>query len=180
MKFADADAVFARDILVAIARAIAVNRSLEAAKASNFGNFWRVIQGGLYDTAIVDWCVLFGSDNPQQQKLHWKNIFEANAFRTALLARLSISLDEWVAYRDMLKIYRDENAAHREINPSPHSYPNMDIALEACFVYSEHLCDIINRTRPGYCKEDLRNEFDLCSVKFEKVARVAVEAIADI
>lgn len=136
MRFPNADVLFARDVLVAIIRGVAIKRAIEGTEPNRTATFWHVINGGLFHTAIVDWCVLFGSHHPDQQPLHWKNMFDPEEFRVGLLAALGMSRDEFAAYRETIKLYRDENAAHRDLDPQSEVYPNLDAALECCFSIS--------------------------------------------
>lgn len=178
MKFDKADIAFARHTLVAIVRAVALKRAVEAAKPTRTATFWHVINGGLFDTAIVDWCILFGSDNAQQQALHWKNMFEEDQFRAALLGALPVSEAEWRDYRESLKTYRDQNAAHRDLNPSTEFYPNMDLALEAAFFYFDQLRERVAALNPDQAKLSLRDEYRRSFETFSELARAAVEATA--
>ena len=53
-------------------------------------NFWRILHGNLLDTAVLDWCKLFGSDDEEHQKTHWKNVVaDRDAFRAELLGTLA-------------------------------------------------------------------------------------------
>ena len=53
-------------------RTIQLRRTLHAVWADPPLNFWRVIYGNLTDMAVLEWCKLFGSDDDQNQPIHWK------------------------------------------------------------------------------------------------------------
>lgn len=75
-------------------------------------NFWRLIHGNQLDTAVLEWCKVFGSDG---EATHWKKIIPAtdhNQFRSSLLASLGISADVWATYWNEMKAYRDNLVAH--------------------------------------------------------------------
>ena len=179
MRFPNADLVFARDTLVTIIRAVAIKRAIEASKPHPTATFWHVVNGGLFDTAIVDWCILFGSDNREQQRLHWKNMFDADEFRVGLLAALGMSREAFADYREVLKTYRDENAAHRDLDPKTETYPNMDVALECCFFYFERLAAPFAEAYPARDNPDLRLEYERNLAAFSRIAEVAVAATRD-
>ncbi|THD77998.1 MAG: hypothetical protein E7812_12470 [Phenylobacterium sp.] len=53
-----------------------------------------------------------------------------------------MSLDDWRAYWKTMVDYRDEHAAHRDLNPDTTHYPNFDAALAAADFYHERLCEL--------------------------------------
>ena len=52
----------ALQVVVNVARCIALKRALAEADSDPSLNFWRVVHGNLLDVAVLDWCKLFGSD----------------------------------------------------------------------------------------------------------------------
>ena len=121
---------------------IHLKRALHAADGQPRLNFWRVIYGNLMDMAAIEWCKLFGSDHEQHQPAHWKNVIpegDHDAFRKRLLAALKISPDDWLAYRDKIKDYRDNQAAHFRAawleSPNGQQYPELEIGLKAVYFY---------------------------------------------
>jgi hypothetical protein len=100
------------------------------------------------DMAVIEWCKLFGSDHGDRQPVHWKNIVPEDgheAFRVGLLAHLKVTKEDWLKYREGVKHYRDNHAAHmsapwlssdRKGKPQPaDKYPELGMALEAAFFY---------------------------------------------
>jgi hypothetical protein len=53
------------EVLVNLVRNIRLRRELHSVCANPPLNFWRVIYGDLTDIAVLEWCKLFGSDNPR-------------------------------------------------------------------------------------------------------------------
>lgn len=110
-------------------------------------NFWCLIYGNFLDMAVIEWCKLFGSDHKDYQPVHWKNIVPKDGhdeFRRGLLAHLKVSVDEWIKYREGVKHYRDNHAAHMSLTwlrpepkePAPEErYPELSMALEAAYFY---------------------------------------------
>lgn len=171
-----ADLKFALDTTVSIVRAIAATRAIFAVKGEERHAFWTTVHNGLFDTAVLDWCILFGSDNRDQQPLHWKNMFDPDEFRAGLLEHLHVSLDEWRTYRESLKIYRDQNAAHRDLNPQARFYPNMNHALESTIFYNEQLRRKLAEVDAVEARLSLRDEYKRRSEEFTDTARKAIAA----
>lgn len=169
MIIPDADLKFARNALVFFTQNAALARSVKATQESPL--MWRLMQGNALDAAVLNWCVLFGSDNSKNQPLHWKNLFEPDAFRAGLHAALSVTPDEWAAYRKEVVDYRNELAAHRDLNPETVRYPILDTALEAAGYYAEQLTPrLVGRGIPTIVMPDLKAHFDLCLNRFTEQA----------
>lgn len=178
MKFADADIKFAQQTLVSIVRAIATKRAIEAAGPAKTATFWHVINGSLYDMAIVDWCVLFGSDHVAHQPLHWKNVFPADEFRQELYAKLGTDDGGWKTYWANLKTYRDENAAHKALNPATSHYQNMDLAVSSCDFYYEKLKSLAGQRGMIVQERSILQEYSESFEIFSRLAKSAVGATA--
>ena len=136
-------------VLAGVIRSIHLKRVLHKVDAKPRLNFWCIIYGNLLDAAVLDWCMLFGSHNQKHQPLHWKNVvpqLEHNTFRDGLLCHLNVDCDHWHYYREQVKGYRDNHAAHfgmdwnrPENNPL---YPDLELALQAAYYYYEKLIEI--------------------------------------
>lgn len=171
----DADLKFARNALIFFTQNAALARAVKATQQSPL--MWRLMQGNALDAWVLNWCVLFGSDNSNNQPLHWKNMFEPNAFRAGLHAALSIKPDEWVAYRNEVVDYRNELAAHRDLNPSTVRYPFCDIALEAAAYYADQLMPrLVERGIDPIVLVDLQDHFRIC---LERFGEQAAECMSD-
>jgi hypothetical protein len=142
MVIKDADLVFARETLGAVVDAVALTRALRAL-GDHPPLALRIARNNALDVAATNWCILFGSDHPKHQALHGKNLFpDTDAFRDGLLKALGMSSDEWSAYWKTVVDYRDEHAAHRDLDPDTTHYPNFDAALAAADFYHDRLCDL--------------------------------------
>lgn len=82
-------------IVFEIAKSIIVNCSYRRAfydgdRCLNLvtdSSFSAVTAGAYFTQAILKWCVLFGTDDPEKNKYHWKNVLHPNqheAFRSLL------------------------------------------------------------------------------------------------
>lgn len=138
----------AMSVLSAVIWNIHLKRVMHATDPAPRLNFWRLIYGNLMDIAVIEWCKLFGSDHEVHQPVHWKNILPEDgheAFRAALLAHLKVSQEDWLRYREGIKHYRDNHAAHMSVpwlRPDPRDkalpedrYPELGTALEAAYFY---------------------------------------------
>ncbi|EJL25276.1 hypothetical protein PMI01_04495 [Caulobacter sp. AP07] len=154
--------------LVSFVRSVAMKRAIEAANPGPTANYWLVIRSGLFDQAVVEWCVMFGNHN---QPLHWKQRFDENAFRDGLMKTTGKTRDEWDEYGAALTTYRNEIAAHVDLTPTTVKFPNMDAALAAAFYYYERLCDF-GQGDPAA----LRREYDDNLKTFTALSEAAVAA----
>jgi len=132
-----ADLVFARETLRSFMDAVALSRAIEAIPDHPYA--LTVAQRAAFDTAVISWCILFGSDRAEQQQIHWKNMFAIDEFRERLLQSVGMSLENWRTYRQGLVDYRNELAAHRDLNPRTRFHPNFDTALRAADSYYARL-----------------------------------------
>jgi hypothetical protein len=89
------------DVLVTLVRTIRLRRALQDTNPKPHLTFWIVINNSLFDTAVLDWCKLFGSDKEERQPTHWKNVVarpDQDAFRAELLRAVGVSRPEWESY----------------------------------------------------------------------------------
>ena len=76
------------EVLASMVRTIQLRRTFNAVSPTPNLVMWRVIYGNCTDMAVLEWCKLFGSDDEQNQPVHWKNVapdflssFEKTYFR---------------------------------------------------------------------------------------------------
>jgi hypothetical protein len=114
------------------ARQLSYHRALADYQDNFTQNFWIYMYNNAIDLAVLDWFHLFGYHN---DNLHWKQVVaNVPAFRNQLLQILQTTEDEWKAYRETIKEYRDKDVAHIEIRPVS-QVPNMALALKAVALY---------------------------------------------
>jgi hypothetical protein len=83
------------DLLATIVRNIRLGREFSKVCPSPHLNFRRVIYGNCTDTAVQDWCKLFGADGGNNETLHWKTLAtDVDQFRQDLLGALNITKDQ--------------------------------------------------------------------------------------
>ena len=79
------------EVLASMVRTIQLRRTFNAVSPTPNLVMWRVIYGNLTDMAVLEWCKLFGSDDEQNQPVHWKNVApDSEQFRKDLFSRLRI------------------------------------------------------------------------------------------
>jgi hypothetical protein len=137
MIFEDADLKFANDTLEDFFASVALSRAINERQNNDYA--LRTAQRAALDDAVVKWSILFGSDHQDHQPIHWKNLFDANDFRSGLLLHVGLSEADWRTYRDGLVTYRNDVAAHRSLAPRPTNYPMFDLALAAADFYHSKL-----------------------------------------
>ncbi|MBF3882713.1 hypothetical protein ISG07_04815 [Burkholderia pseudomallei] len=98
-------------------------------------DFWRIIQGGTLDLAVIEWCKLFGN---RDEDTHWTQLIpetDHNKFRSDLRAAVGMNEAGWDKYWHSMMAYRNEVAAHHDLDPGTSHYPSFDVALEAVYHY---------------------------------------------
>lgn len=142
-------------------------------------DLWRAMQGASLDYGLIEWCKVFGN---RSDDTHWTKLVpndQHDAFRSGLLAAVGKNAEEWDAYHAEMKDYRDQLAAHHDLEARPTHYPTFDAALEAAFYYyGTFLLPTWKADHP----EDNRYPDDLKAYAADyreqllKVAKVAAEA----
>jgi hypothetical protein len=129
--------------LVYITRNVAHHRSLNSFRDDFNQTYWILISNNFLDVAILEWCKVFGSTS---DATHWtSNVLDRAAFRTGLLEKLKVTKDEWIAYRERVKTYRDKVIAHYDNNSTVIDHPDFCLALKACFYYYDMLISQLKR-----------------------------------
>lgn len=96
--------------------------------------------------AIINWCMVFGADGCNQT--HWKNLAPADTtnlvddFRKKCLASLQMTRRQWDAYWKEVTTFRNEYAAHRQID-SRQPVPILDTALKIAHFYDNWIREVI-------------------------------------
>lgn len=123
--------------------------------------FWlRTIDAHLL-RAIIDWCMVFGTDSSQ---IHWKKVVtDATAqseFRHRLLSIASLTQDQWDAYWLDMTTFRNEYAAHRVAGSYP-TTPKMDTALLVATTYDQWIREGITESSNAVFDEpSLQDRYD--------------------
>ena len=169
-------------VLGNLVRSAYLKRALAQVDADPHLNFWRVMHGNLLDMAVIEWCKLFGSDDAERQKLHWKNVFDDHeAFRSGLLAHLGIDRAALDAYWKQMKNYRDQHAAHADFEKRDVThYPVLDHAIASACYYYAHVIVELRRQGVRLYPDDLKPYGEAFLAQATEIAAIAVAATADI
>ena len=171
-----ADLVFARETLRSFMDTAALSRAIQEIPDHPYA--FTVAQRTAFDTAVISWCILFGSDHAEQQQIHWKNMFDVEEFRERLLPGVGMNLDEWRAYRQGLVDYRNELAAHRDLNPKTRFHPNFHTALRAADAYYAQLREkVLAETGKEIGGRSLIEEFEDRLRKFREQMSAAIVGV---
>lgn len=164
--------------LVHLARSAEMKRALTAVEPEPGLNFWRLIHGNQLDSAVLEWCKVFGSDG---EATHWKQVVPAadhDQFRSDLLASLEITVDVWAAYWNEMKSYRDNLIAHHiELNKVA-NYPVLDLALKSSFFYYNYLIKELRSLGETRYPGDLQSYCEAFEQQAREIARQAIASTA--
>jgi len=166
------------DLLATVVRNVRLRRELSKACPEPHLNFWRLIYGNCTDTAVQDWCKLFGADGGNNQALHRKTLTaDADQFRQDLFNALGIKEDEWKAYWQEIKTYRDRSVAHfdpRRVEIK--TYPKFDLALESAYFYYDYLRAELAKVGVTQMPASLRDYSDDLADQSRDIAKAALIA----
>ena len=109
--------------------------------------FWtHTINAHLIQASII-WCMVFGSDGCNQT--HWKNLSEVacedlqSSFQQKLHIETGMNLDQWNTYWHKMTEFRNQYAAHRELNYDK-PVPSFSMALRIALCYDKWIREVIS------------------------------------
>ena len=109
--------------------------------------FWTLTIDAHLLQAAIHWCMVFGSHGANQT--HWKLLSTDQSeilqqtFRDGLCKKTGLNQQEWEQYWKHMKDFRDNYAAHRELNYS-RPVPSFDIALKVAHFYDDWVRKVIS------------------------------------
>ena len=164
--------------LVHLARSTEMKRTLTEVDPNPHLNFWRLIHGNQLDITVLEWCKVFGSDG---EATHWKKIVppaDHDQFRRDLFGAVGVTAEEWGAYWNEMKEYRDNLVAHHiELNRVT-NYPVLDLALRSsCFYYSYLIKELRSLGETKY-PDDLQIYYGEFESQAREIAATAVASTA--
>lgn len=122
------------------AQAVKVKRLVEEVALDPKINFWVYTTNVLLNESAIQWSKVFGSTREQT---HWTRSFpaqEQEEVRAALYSHLGMTTGQWRNYRKTIVDFRDQMAAHHDLNAAIQKYPHFDTALaSADFMYAKLL-----------------------------------------
>ena len=168
------------EIIASLIRTIQLRRTFHAVSPKPPLVFWRVIYGNLTDVAVLEWCKLFGSDDGQNQPVHWKNIAsDPDRFREELFSHLGIYESKWRSYWAEMKRYRDLSVAHHDPRRVEiKNYPTFDLALESAYFYYDFVVSELRKHGIDQQPKDLRVYARDFGAQCNGIARAAIEGTA--
>jgi hypothetical protein len=166
------------DVLVSFVRAVRLRRELSAACVDPHLSFWRVIYGNCTDMAVLEWCKLFGSDDNQNQPVHWKSVASnPDNFRKSLFSTLGIHESKWRSYWQEMKTYRPQAVAHHDQRRfSIKAYPKFDLALDSAYFYYDFARAELGKLGVDQRPERLKDYGDAFAAQCRLIAPAALEA----
>lgn len=160
--------------LVYVVRNVAHHRSLEPFKDDFNQNYWILVFNNFLDIAVLEWCKAFGSKG---EATHWsRHVADPNGFRVGVLQALGLSAEEWHAYWDSIKTYRDEVVAHHESASTVTHYPDFGVALHACFYYYKVLIEQLRILKVFDYPDNLEDYFEKSLAQARKFSDVGYHA----
>lgn len=166
--------------LVHLARSAMIKRALTEVDPEPHLNFWRLIHGNQLDIAVLEWCKVFGSDG---EATHWKKIVppaDHGRFRDGLFGAVGVTADEWAAYWNEMKKYRDNLVAHHiELNKVD-NYPVLNLAVKSSSFYYSYLIKELRLLGETRYPEDLQIYCQAFESQAREIAAAAVASTAAI
>lgn len=166
--------------LVNLARSAEMKRALTAVVPEPHLNFWRLIYGNQLDIAVLEWCKVFGSDG---EATHWKKVVPTenhDQFRDKLFEATGTTPEEWAAYWNDMKTYRDCQVAHHiELSPDA-NYPVLDLALKSSVFYYGYLINELRSLGETRYPDDLQSYCDAFESQARAIAATAIASTAAI
>jgi hypothetical protein len=100
------------------------------------GGFWTTVAGNSVDTAVLEWCKLFGERDGNHS---WQRISDDHEqFRTNLKAQLGVSTEQWQACREEIRSYRDAFVAHLD-DELTMDVPKMALPMKMVAYYYDYV-----------------------------------------
>lgn len=164
--------------LVHLARSTEMKRILTEVDPEPRLNFWRLIHGNQLDIAVLEWCKVFGADG---EATHWKKIVPPSnhdQFRDGLLQVIGVTAEEWAAYWNEMKAYRDNLVAHHIELKRIASYPALDLALKSSYHYYSYLIKELRALGETRYPDDLQIYCVAFAIQAHEIAAVAVASTA--
>jgi hypothetical protein len=105
------------------------------------------IHNNFIDMAAIQWGHLFGNRN---DILHYRKVQKKpDEFKANMLANFEMSAEEWKAYWEEMKSYRDKAVAHLE--PSPNlKIPDFNFAYSCVSHYYENIIEELKAFGENY------------------------------
>lgn len=121
-----------------------LHRAYSATQVSSV--FWKHTIDAHILQAVINWCMVFGAHGCNDT--HWKKLsdkaaeFLQSSFREHLFKQTKLSEKDWNTYWQSMTTFRNEYAAHRELEIKC-KVPKLATALRVAYSYDGWVRDII-------------------------------------
>jgi hypothetical protein len=112
-------------------------------------NFWVNANGNFIEIALLEWCKVFGDRKGAYN--YNKCVGDPNAVHGLLLAAIGKTQQEWDAYVDSMRKYRDKFVAHWDEDVNGVFLPEMEIAKDSAVFLLNHC---VQNEGEGHCQWD--------------------------
>ena len=156
--------------LMAFAQALQIYRMIIEIAREPKQTFWNMTINLLFDTVAVEWSKVFGS---WRENTHWTKALppeQHDATRTALLAHLGLTPEQWAAEQDAVKTCRDEHVSHHDLASTIAKLPRYDFPYKAARFMFERIRAIADQNCLGGIPKDL----EVCSTHVASGMKVNV------
>ena len=166
--------------LIYVVRNAANYRSLLKYKDDLKQNYWILIFNNFFDSAILEWCKVFGTDN---EPTHWKTLVSNHdSFRKGMLNRLGLDESKWKTYWTEVRDYRNNIITHFQKTPKVKHYPSLENILSSTFYYYEWLVSSLKDYGISQEPENLNEYYYRCleqAKKFTENAYISTKRIKE-
>ena len=141
--------------LLGFAQAVKVKHVLENIAMDPAQTFWRYLMGLMTDNAAIEWSKVFGS---RDADTHWSQALPKDQHddaRQGLLTVVKMKDEDWAKYRKSVVDYRNQMAAHHDLDANLEKYPHYDAALQAAYFIYGHLYGLLKAGEGGGLPESL-------------------------
>lgn len=132
--------------LTLLIKSLVIRRAFEK-QARSQSDFWHVTLGGLTNTAVLEWCKLFGPGRGDGITGWAADAAGRETVEHRLLAHLGITADEWAAFRAGMFACRDRIVTG--LDEGAPASPDLDLALKSAFFLRETMRAHLDRHLPG-------------------------------
>ena len=143
--------------LIHLLQAVCVKRVLAELAPSPKQDFWSYLQGLTTDKASIEFAKVFDSTTDDT---HWTQSFDKSSqdeIRKSLFTAFKISSEEWDVYRQTILDYRNQLAAHHDLNARVANYPDFTIAEDAAYFMYQEIYSITHLHLDASIPDDLRD-----------------------
>lgn len=139
-----------------------IHKSLSLKQLKTDEQFWIHSLNAFLNSAIIQWCKVFGTDS---NEVHWKKAINENyinfqkVIKDEILKNTNFSFNEWKNYHKEMRNFRNSYSAHRHTS----NLPPVPFLVKAFKVATAYF-DFMHRELPLFWQQDSKE----IKMKFEK------------